>query len=374
MREVEREGDSVYLRGESDYERYGLKLTAAPDAGVGHIGLRTRSAEALERRVSDLRGAGVDGTWTDGDHGHGPSFRFRDPDGHVLELYWETRALPGRPRATRRCRATGSAVVAAPASRRRRLDHVSLLAADVQPAAASCLAVARRRAARRGARGRRLGERRWLSFGQRPLELVYTRDRAAAPRSAAPRGLLGRHARGGAARGRHLRRPRGPDRGATRPAHDRAQLLPLRVRARRQPHRDHHRRRPRARSRSADPDAGPQPSAAGGSAGAPCSRSSWTDYGTPGREDSRRGRSPGFAGAVPGPDDPGYDEARAVWNRDARPPSRAVARRTSATDVAAGDRLRPCNTTWPIAVRGGGHSLPGHSTVDGGIVIDLRSL
>jgi catechol 2,3-dioxygenase len=179
MRQVGSEGDSVYLRGEADYERYGLKLTAAPDAGVGHLGLRTRSAEALERRVGELRAAGIDGQWTDGDHGHGPSFRFRDPDGHVLELYWETeryRQPTGDPPLPRdRLGRRGG-----PGVETRRLDHVSLMAADVEPAAAF---------AWRWLGGALLDEVReddgtvsgaWLSFGQRPLELVYARDRAAA--------------------------------------------------------------------------------------------------------------------------------------------------------------------------------------------------
>jgi FAD/FMN-containing dehydrogenase len=82
---------------------------------------------------------------------------------------------------------------------------------------------------------------------------------------------------------------------------------------------------------------------------------------------------PGFSGTVAGPDDAGFDEARAVWNlmHDRRPA--LIARPRSAADVAAavahGRALR-----LPIAVRSGGHSLPGHSTVDGGLVIDLRAL
>jgi catechol 2,3-dioxygenase len=179
LREVAAEGDSVYLRGESDYERYGLKLTAAPEPGLGHLGLRTRSAEALERRVGDLRAAGVDGEWTDGDHGQGPAFRFRGPDGHALELYWETERFvppagdPPLPR-DRLGRRGGRGV------QTRRLDHVNLLAADVQASAAF---------AWRWLGGRLLDEVReddgstsaaWLSFGQRPLELVCSRDRAGA--------------------------------------------------------------------------------------------------------------------------------------------------------------------------------------------------
>src|SRR6202000_3583353 len=58
MSVVAAEGESVYLRGEAEYERYGLKLTDSPDAGIGHLAIRTRSGEALERRAAALEGAG----------------------------------------------------------------------------------------------------------------------------------------------------------------------------------------------------------------------------------------------------------------------------------------------------------------------------
>jgi catechol 2,3-dioxygenase len=179
LHEVDRSDASVYLRGESEYERYGLKLTAAALPGIGHLGLRARSAAALERRVGALRAAGIQGSWIDGDHGHGPAFRFDDADGHAIELYWETeryRPPAGEPPLARdRLGRRGGRGVDV-----RRLDHVNLLAAEVETAA--------------GFASERLGFRRydevreddgstsgaWLSLGPRPLELVYSRDRAGA--------------------------------------------------------------------------------------------------------------------------------------------------------------------------------------------------
>src|ERR1700759_2870797 len=80
-----RQGDSVYLRGWDDYERYSLKLTASNTSGMAHMALRARSPQALERRVAALKGSGFEIGWSDGDLGHGPGFWFRGPDGPLAQ-------------------------------------------------------------------------------------------------------------------------------------------------------------------------------------------------------------------------------------------------------------------------------------------------
>ena len=80
-----------------------------------------------------------------------------------------------------------------------------------------------------------------------------------------------------------------------------------------------------------------------------------------------------FRGQVVVPADPGYERARAVWNAtaDARPA--VVARCAGADDVVTAIRFAR-EQELLVAVRGGGHSYPGFSTCDGGIVIDLSPM
>lgn len=73
------------------------------------------------------------------------------------------------------------------------------------------------------------------------------------------------------------------------------------------------------------------------------------------------------------PGTPGYDQARALWNGmiDRHP---ALILRPRDTGQVA-EAVRFANTHGlPIAVKGGGHSAPGHSMCDDGIVIDLVNM
>jgi FAD/FMN-containing dehydrogenase len=65
----------------------------------------------------------------------------------------------------------------------------------------------------------------------------------------------------------------------------------------------------------------------------------------------------GFAGTVVTPDDAHYDQARAVWNAAADGTPAVIARCRTVGDVARAVALTR-QAGVPLAVRGGGHSLP----------------
>jgi catechol 2,3-dioxygenase len=169
------EGGSVYLRGWGDYLRYSLKLPEAAQPGLGHMALRAWSPEALERRVEAIEATGLGQGWTDGDVGHGPAYRFTDPDGHALELFYEAERYvppehlrPSWRNQPQRYVGRGAAV--------KRLDHVNVLAADVRTNRTFVQEVL----------GYRLYERielddgtetgAWLSLSIAAHELIYVKD------------------------------------------------------------------------------------------------------------------------------------------------------------------------------------------------------
>ena len=79
------------------------------------------------------------------------------------------------------------------------------------------------------------------------------------------------------------------------------------------------------------------------------------------------------SGAVIGPDDAGYDEARTVYNAmiDRRPG--VIVRPADTADVATAV-LHARQHDVAVAIRGGGHSVPGFGTIDDGVVIDLSGM
>jgi hypothetical protein len=79
------------------------------------------------------------------------------------------------------------------------------------------------------------------------------------------------------------------------------------------------------------------------------------------------------SGAVITPEDERYQAARRIWNHDIDRRPAVILRAASEADVAATVRLAG-DYTGGLAVRGGGHSFPGHSACEGGIVLDLGAL
>lgn len=132
LEESARTGQSVYLRGWGEFFHHSLKVTEAKQSGVGHVGWRADSAEALDEAVRFLEGTGLAEGWIDGDTGHGPAYRFRSPDGHMTEIFWEVEwyEAPPEMRSTLKnlpqkklTRGIGA----------RRIDHVNLFVSSVAP-------------------------------------------------------------------------------------------------------------------------------------------------------------------------------------------------------------------------------------------------
>jgi FAD/FMN-containing dehydrogenase len=80
-----------------------------------------------------------------------------------------------------------------------------------------------------------------------------------------------------------------------------------------------------------------------------------------------------FTGEMLHPSDPSYGDVRRLWNAMIDKQPTAIARCRSTTDVAAA--VAEANDDHlEIAIRGGGHSVSGLSSTEGGMMIDLRPM
>jgi hypothetical protein len=80
-----------------------------------------------------------------------------------------------------------------------------------------------------------------------------------------------------------------------------------------------------------------------------------------------------FRGQLVRPEDSSYEEHRRIWNGSIDRYPSLIARCAGVSDVIAALRFAR-DVDAEIAVRSGGHSFPGHSVCDGGMVIDLSSM
>lgn len=170
-----RRGNSVYLRTWDDYEQYSLVLTAHETSGIRRTALRTSGPSELEGLVAQVEGAGRGSGRLPAGDGIGPSYLCTDPDGHEIQLYWETEWYDPpdglRPSLKNQAQAYPGRGVCV-----RRLDHVNYLAAESAPNGAFVQDVLGGEVSEQIVNDDGTIAAQWLHFTNKSYELVYTND------------------------------------------------------------------------------------------------------------------------------------------------------------------------------------------------------
>jgi catechol 2,3-dioxygenase len=132
LQEVDRDGDTVYLRGVDEFYHHSLSLTAADSAGVDHVGWQTREPEHVDGFADRLAAAGLDVERVEAgtELGQGDAVRFDTPSGHRFEFYYDMEKPdpPAERRSRLKNRPYDPAVTGRTAPRQ--VDHVQLWDAD----------------------------------------------------------------------------------------------------------------------------------------------------------------------------------------------------------------------------------------------------
>lgn len=175
MTEVDRRDDSIYLRTWDDYEHHTIKLTPRDQPGIGQTNLRAYGPDALARLVDRIEATGRGEGWSHGECGVGPTYRFRDPNGHAMGIYWETEwyqatdeQAPALKNQAARFPGRGANV--------RRIDHVNYLAVDIAETASFLTTALSARPTEQIVQDDGNPAAVWYSVSDKSYDLVYTID------------------------------------------------------------------------------------------------------------------------------------------------------------------------------------------------------
>ncbi|AGT33885.1 2,3-dihydroxybiphenyl 1,2-dioxygenase (plasmid) [Geobacillus genomosp. 3] len=91
LEEVDRQGDTIFLRAWGDWEHHTLSLTPGNRARVDHIAWRTKRPEDVETFAEQLKAKGTEVQWIEPgeEKGQGKAIRFRLPNGYPFEIYYD---------------------------------------------------------------------------------------------------------------------------------------------------------------------------------------------------------------------------------------------------------------------------------------------
>ncbi|HZM81177.1 MAG TPA: VOC family protein [Candidatus Limnocylindrales bacterium] len=175
LREVHRDGNSVYLHTWDDYQSWTLRLIQREKAGVGRTYLRAASPQAIDRLNAAIDAADIDRLTATDVHRLGNVHLFTDPDGHEFGLYWDVEWYVADD-TDRPALKNQAAAYAGRGANLRRLDHVNYLTADVPRTSAFLRDVLGARCTEQIIKDDGSPQAIWYSVGNKSYDLVYTED------------------------------------------------------------------------------------------------------------------------------------------------------------------------------------------------------
>lgn len=129
--EVDRDGQTVFLRAWGEFEHHSLSLRPGLEGLVDHIAWRAARPEDVDgfARLIESQGRPIHRVEAGREKGQGRAIRFLPPSGHVFEIYYDVDK-PKAPVDLRSRLRNGVYRMGGPGVAPRRIDHVNLQATD----------------------------------------------------------------------------------------------------------------------------------------------------------------------------------------------------------------------------------------------------